>query len=169
MTVQDFKTLFDYNYWANHRILDVIGRLSPEEFTKVVAGGHGSVRNTMVHVLSTEWGWLSRCGGHTRGTKLDASDYPTVESLKKDWNKVENYMRDFLSDLKDEDLNTIIEYSGKEGKKRSMPLGELLHHSIIHGAHHRGQVAVLLRELGYAPKNFDILFYYADKHGVRAW
>ncbi|WP_084088257.1 DinB family protein [Fodinibius roseus] len=25
---------------------------------------------------------------------------------------------------------------------------------IIHGVHHRGQVAVLLRELGYAPGSF---------------
>jgi uncharacterized damage-inducible protein DinB len=28
------------------------------------------------------------------------------------------------------------------------------------GVHHRGQVALLLRLLGYPPGNFDILFYY---------
>lgn len=169
MTVQDLKTFYDYNYWANHKILDVIARLTPGEFTRTVAGGHGSVRNTMVHVLSTEWGWLSRCGGHTRESKLAANDYPAVEPLIADWNNVESYMRDFLSELEDEDLNNNVEYIGKAGKKRSMPLGELLHHSIIHGAHHRGQVAVLLRELGYAPGSFDILFYYAENHGVKAW
>jgi uncharacterized damage-inducible protein DinB len=44
-----------------------------------------------------------------------------------------------------------------------MPLGELMQHAIVHGVHHRGQVALLLRLLGYAPGNFDILFYYGEK------
>lgn len=169
MTVKDLQTFYDYNYWANHKILDVTTRLTPEEFTRTVAGGHGSVRNTMVHVLSTEWGWLSRCGGPARDAKLDAGDFPTIEPLIAKWKKVENYMRDFLSGLEDKDLESDVTYAGKEGKKRSMPMGELLHHSIIHGAHHRGQVAVLLRELGYSPGSFDILFYYADQKDISAW
>lgn len=169
MTVQDLETFYDYNYWANKKILPVISQLTTEEFTRSVAGGYGSIRNTMVHLLSTEWGWLSRCGGHQRGASLKADDYPTVEPLLKDWEKVEGYMREFLSTLEDGDITKNVEYHGKGSKKRSMPMGELLHHSIIHGAHHRGQVAVLLRELGYAPGSFDILFYYAEQHGVPAW
>jgi uncharacterized damage-inducible protein DinB len=55
------------------------------------------------------------------------------------------------------------------GEKRSMPLGELMQHAATHGVHHRGQVALLLRLLGCAPGNFDILIYYADKRGVPAW
>jgi uncharacterized damage-inducible protein DinB len=49
-----------------------------------------------------------------------------------------------------------------------MRMGQLLHHSTVHGAHHRGQVALLLRVLGHSPGNFDILFYYAAKAGVTA-
>jgi uncharacterized damage-inducible protein DinB len=48
-----------------------------------------------------------------------------------------------------------------------MPVGELLQHAANHGVHHRGQVSLLLRLLGYNPDNFDILFYYAEKH--RPW
>lgn len=169
MTVQNLETLYDYNYWANERLFQVILQLTPEEFTQPVAGGHASIRNTMVHVLSTEWGWLSRCGGHKRKAKLDPSDYPTVESLVDEWGNVEGYMRDFLSGLEDEDLSRSVEYTGGEDKKCSMPLGELMQHSIIHAAHHRGQVALLLRELGYAPGHFDLLFYFADERGVSAW
>ena len=49
-----------------------------------------------------------------------------------------------------------------------MPLGELLQHAAIHGIHHRGQAALLLRMLGVAPGNVDILFYYAERSGVPA-
>lgn len=169
MTVQNLETLYDYSYWANERLFQVISRLTPEEFTQPVAGGHESIRNTMVHVLSTEWGWLSRCGGHERKAKLDPSDYSTAEALVDAWNRVEGYVRNFLDELDDEELARRIDYTGGEGKKCSMPMGELLQHAAIHAAHHRGQIALLLRELGYAPGHFDLLFYFADKHGVPAW
>jgi uncharacterized damage-inducible protein DinB len=46
---------------------------------------------------------------------------------------------------------------------RVMALGEMLHHAAIHNIHHRGQVTLILRELGHALGNVDILFYYAEK------
>jgi uncharacterized damage-inducible protein DinB len=68
MTVKDLERLCDYGYWANHEILAVAAHLTPEQFRQTVAGSYGSVRNTMVHILSAEWGWLDRCGGHERGS-----------------------------------------------------------------------------------------------------
>jgi uncharacterized damage-inducible protein DinB len=81
MTVKDLEGLYDYGYWANKKLLAVVSQLTPEQFTQTVAGSYGSVRNTLVHVLSAEWGWLDRCGGHERGPALEADDYPNVESL----------------------------------------------------------------------------------------
>ena len=169
MTVNDLEVLYDYGYWANRKLFDVILQLTPEQFTQPVAGSYESVRNTMVHVLSAEWGWLSRCSGPERGARLNPGDYPTVESLVDTWNKVEVYVREFLSKLKDEDLARNAEYITDGPEKRAMPLGELMQHAANHGVHHRGQVALMLRLLGYTPGNFDILFYYADKRGVPAF
>ena len=168
MTTKDLEELYDYGYWANKKIIQVISQLTPEEFTQPVAGHVGSVRNTMVHVLSAEWGWLSRCGGPERMARLNPDDYPTVDSLVQTWDKVESYVREFLSKLKDADLVRNAEYV-TEGGKRSMPLGVLMRLAACHGLHHRGQVALLLRLLGHAPGNLDFLFYYADKRGVSAW
>jgi uncharacterized damage-inducible protein DinB len=165
MTVKDLERLYDYGYWADRRLLHAISQLTPEEFTRAVAGSYESVRNTLVHALSAEWGWLDRCGGRERGPRLNPDDYPTMESVVAAWNKVEGYVREFLSTLKDEDLARNIVYTIGRSEERSMPLGDLMHHAAIHGVHHRGQVALLVRMLGYTPGNFDILFYYADKGG----
>jgi uncharacterized damage-inducible protein DinB len=137
----------------------VLSQLTPEQFTQPLSGNHGSIRNTMVHVLSAEWDWLSRCGGPERGAPLDPLNFPTVASLVDTWNQVEGWVRAFLSTLRDEDLARNVEFVIGGTEKRSMPMGELLQHAANHGVHHRGQVSLLLlRLLGSNPDNFDFLF-----------
>ena len=169
MTAKDLERLYDYGYWANKKLLAVVSQLTPEQFTQNVAGSYGSVRNTLVHTLSAEWGWLDRCGGQVRGPALKADDYPTAVSLVETWTKVEGWIRAFLKGLKDEDLDRRVEYKNPRGEVRSMPLGELMQHGANHGVHHRGQVALLLRLLGHVPGNVDLLFYDAERHHVSAF
>ena len=154
----DLERLYDYNYWATKRLLQAVATLTDEEFTQSVAGSYGSVRNTMVHVLSAEWGWLDRCGGLRRGDRLKPEDYPTVASVVTTWTRVEEHMRSFLAALKDDDLARGVEFAFG-GPKQTLPVGDLLLHAAVHGAHHRGQVALLLRMLGKVPGDFDVLFY----------
>ena len=166
MRVRDLQELYEYGDWANKRLFQVIARLTTDEFTRAVAGSYGSIRTTMVHVMSAEWGWLERCGGTARGPRLNPDDYQTVESVVSQWANVERYVREFFAGLTDADLDRLIEYSIGQSEASVMPLGELMHHGAIHAVHHRGQVALLLRLLGYAPGNFDILFYYGERRGV---
>jgi uncharacterized damage-inducible protein DinB len=159
MRVRDLERLYDYHYWANRSLMAVVSQLTAEQFTQVAAGSYGSVRNTLVHVLSAEWGWLDRCGGPKRGEKLKPEDFPTVESLVGAWTRVEGDMRAFLSRLTDQDLARNIEFALGGGPTHSVPLGDLLQHAAVHAVHHRGQVALLLRTLGQVPGNFDWLLY----------
>ena len=168
MTIKDIESLYDYGEWANKKLFAVASQLTPEQFTQTVAGSYGSIRNTLVHALSTEWGWLDRCGGAKRGPALKGEDYPALESVVTHWNRVDGYVREFLATLSDADLLRNVEYFNERGRY-SMPIGELLHHGANHAVHHRGQVALMFRMLGYTPDNFDILFYYAEKRGVSAW
>jgi len=169
MTIKDLEVLYDYGYWANRKLFDVIAQLTPEQFTQPVAGSYESIRNTMVHVLSAEAGWLDRCGGPKRGPRLNPADFPTAESVTQACHRVETQVREFLARLKDEDLARNAVYPTERSGTASMPVGELMQHAANHAVHHRGQIALLLRLLGHAPGNFDILIYFAEKRGVPAW
>jgi uncharacterized damage-inducible protein DinB len=169
MTVKDLEILYDYGHWANRKLFDVISQLPPEQFIEGVAGSNASIRDTLVHVVSVEAGWLDRCGGPKRGPRLNPADFPTVESLTQARNRVEAHVREFLGNLTDEDLARNVEYVNDRAEKRSLPLGELMQHGANHGVQLRGQVALLLRLLGHTPGDFDILFYHADKRGIPAW
>jgi len=86
------------------KLFQIVSQLTPEQFTQTVAGSYGSIRNTLVDILSVEWGWLDRCGGPERGPALKPDDFPTLQSLTVTWSTVEGSVRDFLSKLKDTDL-----------------------------------------------------------------
>jgi len=159
MRITDLERLYDYHYWANRRLLEAVSQLTPQQFTQDVAGSYGSIRNTLVHVLSAEWGWLDRCGGPPRGERLKAEDYPTLDSVVATWSRVERDMRAFLSGLTEDDLTREIEFAFGAGPKHSIAMYGLLEHAAIHAVHHRGQVSLLLRMLGVAPGNYDLLVF----------
>jgi uncharacterized damage-inducible protein DinB len=159
MTTHDVQGLYDYDSWANRKLLAVVSQLTSEQFTRHVAGAYGSIRNTLVHAYSAEWGWLARCGGAPRGDRLDASDYPTVESLAALWGRIEAYIHEFLSGLTADDLVRAVDVHIRPGSTQSMAVGELMMHGAMHAVHHRGQAALLLRSLGFSPGNFDLLLF----------
>jgi uncharacterized damage-inducible protein DinB len=168
MTVKDMQSLFDYGYWANRKLFAVMSELTAEQFTQAAADSHGSIRNTMVHMLSAEWAWLDRCGGPARGAPLDPADFPTPAMVIDTWKNVEASMREFLATLRDDDLARNVEFAIGGTEKRTMPVGELLQHAANHGVHHRGQVSLRLRLLGFNPDNYDLLFYFAEKRRSQA-
>jgi uncharacterized damage-inducible protein DinB len=167
MTVKDLERMYDYSYWANRKLMEVVRHLTDEQFTQAVAGSYGSIRNTLVHILSTEWFWLERCGGRPRGAALEASDFPTAESLQDLWKLVEGHVRKFLASLRDEDLDQIVQFKLSNGQQLAMLRGAIMQHAAIHGIHHRGQISLLLRSLGHVPGNFDYLFYGAEPQSVK--
>jgi len=159
MTVNDLHRLFDYGYWANAKLFPVVARLTPEQFTQFIDGTHGSIRNTLVHMMSAEWGWIDRCGGPPRGPALKPEDFATPQAVIETWREVEGYARTFLAGLSDADLNRDVDFAIPPGEKRTLTLGQLLQHAANHGVHHRGQVSLLLRMRGCTQDNFDLLLY----------
>lgn len=145
----------------------MLQQLTTEQFTQTVAGSYGCIRNTMVHMLSAEWGWLDRCGGTSRGPALNAADYPTLDLVIKQWQKLEGHVRQFLSTLSESDIDRVIDFAIENGPTKKMSLGQLLQHSVVHGVHHRGQLALPLRTIGSTPDNFDLIFYFEKKHEVQ--
>ncbi len=169
MTIKDLQTLYDYSYWANRKLFAVISQLTDEEFTREFGEPRQSIRSTLVHILSAEWGWLGRAGGPDRGPRLNPQDFPSLDSIKAVWSEVESRVREFLPSLAEEDIDRIVEYTIEPGKEGELPLGVLMQHAANHGVHHRGQITQMLRLMGRTSGNIDMLFYEAEKRGLTVW
>jgi uncharacterized damage-inducible protein DinB len=57
------QTLYEYNYWANHRYLKAAGGLTGEQFTRKQGHSWDSVRGVLVHMMSSERMWPMRWKG----------------------------------------------------------------------------------------------------------
>lgn len=164
MQKSDILLLFDYNYWATHRILAAAEKVSQEIFVAPVEHSWDSLRSTLVHMMSAEWVWRQRCQEQSSPTAhLRPDDFPTLAALRERWQTEEQAMRGYLNSLSDEQLAQTIDYKTLGGAPNRDILWQLLAHVANHGTQHRAECAVLLSELGYSPGDVDIIVYLREK------
>ncbi len=63
MIVELLHNLYNYNAWANVRILDTAVHLSLEQLRVEARANFGSIHGTLVHMMSAQWVWLARWQG----------------------------------------------------------------------------------------------------------
>jgi uncharacterized damage-inducible protein DinB len=165
MNLQDTRHLIAFHYWARNRILDAVDPLTPEQYTRELGGSFGSIRNTLVHMLSAECIWLSRWKGEAPPGMFSPDKFPDVASLRDAWNDQESRMRSFFEPLDEGGIQQTIRYKSIlfAGQEVVSPLWQMLQHVVNHATYHRGQITNFLRQLGAAPpKGMDMIVYYRE-------
>jgi uncharacterized damage-inducible protein DinB len=162
-----FLMLYDYNYWANERILRAADRLSNAQFVAAAQFSWGGLRGTLVHTLGAEWIWRSRWLGASPTASLRVEDYPTVGALRARWREEESMMRESLARLTEPDLARIVEYKRISVGASAEPLWQLMAHVVNHGTQHRAEAAALLTELGHSPGDLDLVVFARERQGTR--
>jgi uncharacterized damage-inducible protein DinB len=163
MNTEDIRLLYDYNSWANHRILEACRPLTPEQFTRALGSSFPSVHATLVHIGEAEWLWLERWHGRSAGGLRPASDFPDFESVQRRWTEVERNLIDYVASLRAEDLARIVHHKTTQGVPQAAPHWQMLQHLVNHGTYHRGQVATMLRQLGSKAISTDLIVFYRER------
>ena len=152
MNAADVRDLFDYNYWANGRVLAAAARVSAEQFADPAPVTTRNLRGTLVHQLDVEWSWRRRWRGLAEGEELRDEDFPTVAALAARWREDEREMRAYLAGLGDDDPGRSVDLGGPHPP----PLWHLMLHVVNHGTQQRGDAAVLLTRYGRSPGGLDV-------------
>lgn len=158
--VEDLRELFAYNRWANGRILDAGAKLDDEAWTRALISSFPSVRETLAHVLASEWVWLERWHGRSPSGPPESWDTRTPASLRAIWAGVEREGEAFLAGLTDADAARTFSYRNIRGEPFTSTFAETMRHVVNHSTYHRGQVVTLLRQLGAEGVNTDLIAFY---------
>ncbi len=167
MNVEDFRLLFDYNSWANHRALEACATLSAEQFTRDMGSSFRSVRDTLAHIYGAEWLWLERWHGRIPSALPTAADFPDLESLRARWVEHERNLETYIDALTPSELERVIKYKNTRGTPFEGPIWPMLQHVVNHSTYHRGQITTLLRQLGATPVTTDLIAF-MRKRAARA-
>ncbi len=76
MNKQDILTLYQYNQWANRKILEAARNVTQEQFLADASFPHGGLRSTLTHTLFAEWIWRNRWEGTSPVTRFKPEEFP---------------------------------------------------------------------------------------------
>ncbi|NIN67635.1 MAG: hypothetical protein GTO63_23625 [Anaerolineae bacterium] len=153
-------SMYDYSAWANKRILDASAPLSPEQLLAGGGASFDSLRDTLVHIMSGQWIWLSRWQGTSPKTMFKAGDFPDLTSIRDRWDAIEEDTRQFLVELNSDQLSEVITYVSTQGESWAYPLWQQMVHQVNHATQHRSEAAVMLTHFGHSPGLLDLLHYF---------
>ena len=164
MLAETLRTLYGYNRWATERVLAAADRLTSEQLDVPGGAGRGSVRETLIHLISTQRGWLSWWDGSLSADeayqfRLDPADLPDVAAVRTAWEAVEQQTESFIAGLDDAGAARIYETTLPNGAEWRVPLWQMMLHVANHGTQHRSEAAILLTGLGRSPGDLDFLYF----------
>lgn len=141
--------LFTYDLWSNQKVTAV---LDDQLFDD-----HQKCAGLLTHIGAAQKIWYHRIKGQpVKNIDLWPQGVSVSKSLEN-INKMNEQWLDLLA--ADGNLDEVISYRNSSDTTFNTPLAGILHHIIIHGQHHRAQIAALLRTGGVTPPGTDFLFY----------
>ena len=171
MVLEDIRLLYSYDRWANGRLLDAAADLTPEQFTRDLNGSFRSIRDTLLHILGGEGIWLEYWKRNPvseemvaqllaqRSVELKPDLFANAAAVKAKWTEIEGRQIAFVDSLGEEQLHQEIEFRGSR-----LQIWHLMQHLVNHSTYHRGQVTLMMRQLGAEPVASDFHVFVAEQN-----
>lgn len=149
MTTDYFLNMFNYDAIANQKILEQLenATLNLEKAQQIHS-----------HILAAKEVWIRRLNNQDlKGIEI-WPEFNLGEAQKQIDNNIASYQK-YLKNITNQDLSSNLHYTNSKGTKFETPIRDILSHVLIHGGHHRGQIAMYVREVGAEPLNTDYITY----------
>lgn len=162
MDKKEIELLYEYDKWADLKMFEKIAALTRDQYIKNLNSSFGGIQGTLVHILSANKIWLNRWMGKEPEPLL-VENFPQLEIVKKQWDMYQCEIGNFMWGLTKEKLNTPLQYEDFKGNDYAQLLYQQMQHKINHSSYHRGQLVMMLRQLGMAVVSTDLINYIRQK------
>jgi uncharacterized damage-inducible protein DinB len=141
---------FQYNLWANLRLLDACAHLSDAQLDATTRGTFGSVRETLLHLFASEEGYVRHVTGTSPTPRLkELPTFPGFDELRR---RAERSEKELITFVEQGDLSQILHL---DGGSYEAPAIVLLIQALNHAIDHRSQIATLLSQQDIEPPDLD--------------
>jgi uncharacterized damage-inducible protein DinB len=158
----DVVALFEYDRWANRRVLDACRKLTAEQYVAEPVPGWSSVRSTFHHIaVATEFNLRALAGDPDASFPTEA-DLVAVDDVAGLLERAYRRFEDLRLTFTPERLNTLLTLRAI-GRSFTLPRWALLRHIVNHSTYHRGQIASKLKRFDIEPPNTDFFFWVIEQ------
>jgi uncharacterized damage-inducible protein DinB len=157
------RELIKYTLWADRTVVNALAGVGEEDLVRPTGASFDSVLGTMAHILGSERMWLSRFIGNPLPALPGIADYPDHATLRAGFDELRFEMEMFMAGLSDEQLQAELTWTNRQGDTFTRPLWQPVLHLCNHSTYHRGQLASMLRQLGYQPVGTDLIYFLIDR------
>lgn len=149
MTTDYFLNMFNYDATVNQQILEQLqnSTLNLDKAYQIHS-----------HILAAKEVWIRRLNHQRLEGVAIWPEFSVDKAQQQIDNNIESYQK-YLANLSNEGLTKNLHYKNSKGEKFETPIRDILSHVLIHGGHHRGQIAKYIREAGGEPLNTDYITY----------
>ncbi|MEW6286632.1 MAG: DinB family protein [Chloroflexota bacterium] len=130
-----FRHFYDYHFTENRKLWNYVTQLSYKQFTRPVNYSHGSVRDQVVHLMDVDEVWFSELRGAKPSEPLPSPDGDDRNTIRARWDGVEQMMRKYLAELRDEML--FAKPIKEPEEDQNLIIWQVLLHVVNHGTDHR--------------------------------
>jgi uncharacterized damage-inducible protein DinB len=144
------RGFFEYNLWANLHLLDTCASLSDAQLDETMSGTFGSIRETLLHIFSSEEGYARSVTGTAPTPRLEElATFPGFDELRQRAAQSGNRL---ITASEQVEMDKILYLD--EGTYPA-PVIIVMIQAINHGVDHRSQIATLLSQQGIEPPDLD--------------
>ena len=141
---------FQYNLWANLRLLDACAHLSDAQLDATTRGTFGSVRETLMHLFAAEEGYVRALTGKIPTPRLaDLTHFPDFDELRR---RAERSGEELITVAEQGELSQILYL---DGGSYEAPVIVVLIQAVNHAIDHRSQIATQLGQQDIEPPDPD--------------
>ncbi len=165
----NFRRMAAYNRWANARLYEAVGKLSPEEFAAPRSGFFPSLLKTLNHILVGDTVWMGRLEDTGSSiTSLDQILHTEFGALQAARSAMDNRIVAYVEAVAPARLEEDLVYRTVAGDPMRTQVGQVLAHFFNHQTHHRGQAHAMLSSTEVAPPSLDLILFLRDHPEIAA-
>jgi uncharacterized damage-inducible protein DinB len=159
-----YQRMAAYNRWANERLYEAVGKLSPEEFAAPRSGFFPSLLKTLNHILVGDTVWMGRLDGAGSAgiTSLDQILHADFAALKAARAVLDARIVAYVDAVAPTRLAEDLAYRTVAGDPMTTQVAQVLAHVFNHQTHHRGQAHSMLSSTKVAPPVLDLIYFLRD-------
>jgi uncharacterized damage-inducible protein DinB len=146
------RSYIEYHCSMNRRVWESIAQISEAQFLQEDDYSRGSIRNLIVHLVSTDRRWLAGLKDLPDTGHLNFADYPSRESVRSVFEQVAKDLTDYVASLPEAELE-------QPSAGVPNPRWQILLHLVNHGTDHRSTVLQRLTELGAPTFDQDFILW----------